>query len=115
MTKLRQYFYHVRSTFWFVPGLIILGAIALAIGMIEAGALVDQKMLARWPLLSGAGAAGSRGLLAAIGEFLIDGTPVAFALGTNCWTRRMSADSARLAWSAGNGRWTRTWRLVFGN
>ena len=47
MNKLRKYFDHVRSTFWFVPELIILGAIALAIGMIEAGALVDQKMLAR--------------------------------------------------------------------
>ena len=80
MNKLRQYYYHVRSTFWFVPGLIILGAIALAIGMIEAGALVDQKMLARWPLLFGAGAAGSRGLLAAIASSMITVAGVVFSI-----------------------------------
>ena len=80
MNKLRQYFYHVRSTFWFVPGLIILGAIALAIGLIEASALVDQKTLARWPLLFGAGAAGSRGLLAAIASSMITVAGVVFSI-----------------------------------
>lgn len=80
MNKLRQYFDHVRSTFWFVPGLIILGAIALAIGLIEASALVDQKMLARWPLLFGASAAGSRGLLAAIASSMITVAGVVFSI-----------------------------------
>jgi uncharacterized membrane protein len=80
VNKLRQYFYHVRSTFWFVPGLIILGAIALAIGLIEASVLVDQKMLARWPLLFGAGAAGSRGLLAAIASSMITVAGVVFSI-----------------------------------
>ena len=57
-----------------------MGAIALAIGMIEAGALVDQKMLARWPLLFGAGAAGSRGLLAAIASSMITVAGVVFSI-----------------------------------
>lgn len=80
MNKLRQYFYDVHSTFWFVPGLIILGAITLAIGLIEASALVDQRMLARWPLLFGAGAAGSRGLLAAIASSMITVAGVVFSI-----------------------------------
>ena len=82
MNKLRQYLNHIRSTFWFVPGLIILGAVALAIGLIEASALVDQKMLARWPLLFGAGAAGSRGLLATIASSMITVAGVVFSITT---------------------------------
>ena len=80
MNKLRQYFYNIHTTFWFVPGLIILGAITLAIGLIEASALVDQRMLARWPLLFGAGAAGSRGLLAAIASSMITVAGVVFSI-----------------------------------
>jgi len=72
--------YYIRSTFWFVPGIIILGAITLAIGLIEASALVDQRMLARWPLLFGAGAAGSRGLLAAIASSMITVAGVVFSI-----------------------------------
>ncbi len=80
VNKLRKYFNHVRSTFWFVPGLIILGAIALAIGLIETSTSFDQKLLARWPLLFGAGAAGSRGLLTAIASSMITVAGVVFSI-----------------------------------
>jgi len=80
MNKLRQYFYNIHTTFWFVPGLIILGAITLAIGLIEVNPLVDQQMLARWPLLFGAGAAASRGLLAAIASSMITVAGVVFSI-----------------------------------
>ena len=80
MNKVRQYFSIIHSTFWFLPGLIVLGAIALAIGLIEASALVDQRMLAQWPLLFGASAAGSRGLLAAIASSMITVAGVVFSI-----------------------------------
>lgn len=80
MNKLRQYFYHVHTTFWVLPALIILGAVALAIGLIEANAMVDQRTLARWPLLFGAGAASSRGLLAAIANSMITVAGVVFSI-----------------------------------
>ncbi len=80
MNKLRHHFDHIRSTFWFVPGLIILGAIALAIGLIQANGSIDQAVLARWPLLFGAGAAGSRGLLAAIASSMITVAGVVFSI-----------------------------------
>lgn len=80
VNRLHQYWYDVRSSFWFVPALIILGAIALAIGLIDASASIDQRMLERWPLLFGAGAAGSRGLLATIASSMITVAGVVFSI-----------------------------------
>lgn len=96
VTGLHQYWYDVRSSFWFVPALIILGAIALAIGLIDASVFVDQGILERWPLLFGAGAAGSRGLLATIASSMITVagvvfsiTIVALSLGSSQYTSRV--------------------------
>lgn len=80
MNKFRQYFYYVRSTFWFVPGLIIAGAVALAVCLIDLSTAFDHKVLARWPLLFGASAAGSRGLLATIASSMITVAGVVFSI-----------------------------------
>ena len=80
MIRIHQYWYDVRSSFWFVPTLIIIGAVGLAIGLIDASASIDQRMLERWPLLFGAGAAGSRGLLATIASSMITVAGVVFSI-----------------------------------
>ena len=54
-----------RSSFWFVPTVVVLDAVVLAIVLITVDANVDLPVVERWPLLFGAGAAGARGLLAA--------------------------------------------------
>ncbi|MEO8049142.1 MAG: DUF2254 domain-containing protein [Acidobacteriota bacterium] len=80
MSRLHQYWYDARSSFWFVPGLLILGAVVLAIGLVDASAAIDPQTLNRWPLLFGAGAAGSRGLLAAIAGSMITVAGVVFSI-----------------------------------
>lgn len=80
MVKLQQRWKELRASFWFVPSLIILGAIALALGLIEAESLGASEALADWPRLFGVGAEGSRGMLAAIAGSVITVAGVAFSI-----------------------------------
>ncbi|MCF6158033.1 MAG: DUF2254 domain-containing protein [wastewater metagenome] len=96
MEKLRQYWYNVHSSFWFIPGLIIIVSIALAIGLIKADPFIDRQMLDRWPRLFGVGVEGSRALLEAIASSMITVagtvfsiTLVALALASSQYTSRV--------------------------
>jgi uncharacterized membrane protein len=80
MVKLQQLWGNLRGSFWFVPSLITLAAIALAFGLIEAESLVAGETLSKWPRLFGAGAEGSRGMLEAIAGSAITVAGVAFSI-----------------------------------
>ena len=49
----------MRSSFWFVPAVIVLDAVALATVLIAVDATVNLAVVDGWPLLFGAGAAGA--------------------------------------------------------
>lgn len=59
---------------------MVAGAIALAVGLIEADGLLGERLLARWPRLFGAGVEGSRGMLSAIAGSMITITGVTFSI-----------------------------------
>jgi uncharacterized membrane protein len=80
MVKLRQLWGDLRASFWFVPALIVIASMALALGLIEAESLVTSEALAEWPRLFGAGAEGSRGMLEAIAGSVITVAGVAFSI-----------------------------------
>ena len=61
LTKLRHWWQVLRASFWFIPAVMVLGAVALAIILIAVEAMVDLQGVKRWPLLFGTGAAGARG------------------------------------------------------
>jgi uncharacterized membrane protein len=67
------------SSFWFVPAAMVLGAVGLATVLIAVDATFDLEV-ARWPLLFGAGAAGSRGLLTAVAGSMITVAGVVFSI-----------------------------------
>ncbi len=77
-TKLRYSWRAMLSSFWFVPTMIVLGALALASAMIalEVYGLVDVER----SLLLGAGADGSRGLLTALASSMITVAGVVFSI-----------------------------------
>jgi uncharacterized membrane protein len=79
-TKLRHWWHEMRSTFWFVPAMIVLGAVGLATVLIGVDATVDWHIVERWPLLFGAGAAGARGLLTAVASSMITVAGVVFSI-----------------------------------
>ena len=81
LNELRRILERLRSGLWFVPTLIVSGAVALALGLIEAEPAFGPARLAQdWPRLFGAGAAGARGLLESIAGSMITVAGVTFSI-----------------------------------
>jgi len=80
MTTLLNIWQSLRSSLWFVPGVLVLVAVALAIGLIEADTWIDQRVLDTWLRLFGAGAGGSRGMLVAVASSMITIAGVVFSI-----------------------------------
>ena len=80
ITKLHHWWQVMRASFWFVPSVIVFGAVALATVLIGVDATVGLPVVERWPLLFGAGADGSRGLLAAVAGSMITVAGVVFSI-----------------------------------
>lgn len=78
--KLRHWWQEMRASFWFVPALIVLGAVGFATGLIALDANLELHFDKKWPLLFGAGAAGSRGLLTAVASSMITVAGVVFSI-----------------------------------
>jgi len=78
--KLRHLWQETRSSFWFVSAVIVLGAVGLATCLIALDANVELHFDKKWPLLFGAGAAGSRGLLMAVASSMITVAGVVFSI-----------------------------------
>jgi uncharacterized membrane protein len=70
----------MRSSFWFVPALMVVNAVALAILLITLDTNVELHLAARWPLLFGAGAAGARGLLTTVASSMITVAGLVFSI-----------------------------------
>jgi uncharacterized membrane protein len=80
ITKLRHGWQAMRSSFWFVPALLVVDAVVLAILLITLDMSVDLQLAAHWPLLFGAGAAGARGLLTTVASSMITVAGVVFSI-----------------------------------
>jgi len=77
---LQHWLQEMRASFWFVPAVIVLGAVGLAAAVIGVDANVKLRFVEAWPLLFGAGAAGSRGLLTAVASSMITVAGVVFSI-----------------------------------
>lgn len=84
------------STLWFVPAILVVGAVAGAFLMVEASTRVDGESLARWPRLFGAGAEGSRGMLATIAGSMITVAGVTFSITVVAVTQASAQYSPRI-------------------
>ena len=80
LRKLHHWWQESRSSFWFVPAVMVLDAVVLAIVLITVDAIVDLPVVERWPLLFGSGAAGARGLLTAVAGSMITVAGVVFSI-----------------------------------
>ena len=80
ITHLRQLWLKARYSFWFIPTLYLLVAVALAIALIEADGWFPPGTLERWPRLFGSGAEGARALLTAIAGSMITVAGVVFSI-----------------------------------
>ena len=78
---MRKLWIELRSSLWFVPALLVLAGIVLAIGLVEIDLFFGDRLeLARWGTFLGAGAEGARGMLTAIASSIITVAGVAFSI-----------------------------------
>ena len=96
MHHFKRYWSKVRSSFWFVPSLIVGGAIAFAAALIETDSAGSDRWLAQWPRLLGSGADGARQMLSTLAgsmmsvvSIIFSMTLVALALASTQYTPRI--------------------------
>ena len=80
MNKLKWFWGNLQASFWFLPSLIVVGSIAIAIALIEADSTGSREWLDRWPHLFGASAAGARGMLSTIAGSMMTVVGVTFSM-----------------------------------
>lgn len=78
--KLYLWWLESRSSFWFVPAVVVLDAVVLAIVLITVDATVDMPVIERWPLVFDASAAGARSLLTTVAGSMITVAGVVFSI-----------------------------------
>ncbi len=78
--KLQHWWQDLRSSFWFLPAIIVMGAVALAVGLIALDVSVELHVDKRWPLIFGSGASGARGLLSSVAGSMITVAGVVFSI-----------------------------------
>ncbi len=78
---LRKYWIELRSSLWFVPGLLVLAAVILAVGLVQLDIVFAHALAAKsWEPLLNAGSEGARGMLTAIASSMITVAGVAFSI-----------------------------------
>jgi uncharacterized membrane protein len=80
MQSLKRFLRHLRTSFWFVPLLIVAFSIALAVILIEVDSTGTDQWLGRWPRLFGADAAGARAVLSTIAGSMMTVVGITFSM-----------------------------------
>lgn len=80
MNRLRALWLNLNASLWFVPALMVTGAILLAFALILVDLRIEHDWLAEYPLLFGAGSDGARGVLTAIAGSMITVAGLIFSL-----------------------------------
>jgi len=96
MHKFKRLWSNLRSSFWFMPSLIVVINIVFAVALIEADSIGSDRWLAQWPRLFGAGADGARQMLSTLAGSMMSVmgitfsmTLVALALASSQYTSRI--------------------------
>lgn len=80
MKRLLHYWQALRYSLWFVPALVVAGAVALAIASIMADGAIDAGDLPDWPRLFTGSADGARGTLEVIAAAMISIAALTFSI-----------------------------------
>ncbi len=78
-----RFWIELRSSLWFVPGLMIAASITLALVLVEVDSRIGNDWTSRYPLLFGVGVDGSRGMLTAIASSMLTVAALVFTLTLN--------------------------------
>ncbi len=84
--RLTSFWIGLRTSLWFVPGLMIASSIGLSLLLVEVegrGDMIGSDWTSRYPLLFGVGVDGSRGMLTAIASSMLTVAALVFTLTLN--------------------------------
>lgn len=79
-SRLAVWWETVHGSLWFIPALIVVSLVVLAVGLVELDGMVEADVLHAFPRLFGAGAEGTRGMLEAIAGATITVAGVTFSI-----------------------------------
>jgi len=77
---LRQFWFQIRSSLWFVPLSMVFGAIILAVLLIATDVAIGNEWTKKHLLVFGVGASGARGMLTAIAGSMMTVASLTFSL-----------------------------------
>ena len=80
MNKIRQLWSNLRSSFWFVPSLMVVANMAFAAMMIETDSAGSDRWLSQWPRLFGVGADGARAMLSTLAGSMMSIMGITFSM-----------------------------------
>jgi len=80
MKKLRQIWGNLRSSFWFVPSLMVAFSITLAVVLIEADSAGLNQWLSLWPQMFGVDAEGARQMLSTLAGSMMTVIGITFSM-----------------------------------
>ena len=96
MKQIQQVWRYLWTSLWFVPALLVLAAVLLAVALVDSDSRLDAGIWAAWPRLFGAGAAGSRGMLEVIATSMITVAGVVFSITIAALAQTSSQYSSRV-------------------
>lgn len=96
MSDLRAFWTRLVEGLWFVPSTIVVGAILLAVGMIELSGAISSEVLDQWPRVFGVSPDGARSMLAAIAGSMITVAGVTFSITMVAVTQSSSQYTPRI-------------------
>lgn len=80
MQKLRNFWFALRASLWFVPSVMVISAILIAFVLVDVDSRVDGKWMLDYPRIFGVGSDGSRGMLTAIASSMLTVAALAFSI-----------------------------------
>lgn len=80
MHRFKQLWTNLRSSFWFMPTLMVGASVALAVALVEVDSAGTDQWLAQWPRMFGATPEGARQLLATIAGSMMTVMGVTFSM-----------------------------------
>jgi uncharacterized membrane protein len=87
---------YLLGTLWFVPLLIVVAALVLAVGMVELSSHVDDEALRKFPRVFGASASSSRSILSGVASSMITVAGLTFSLTMLAVTQATSQYTPRI-------------------
>ncbi len=96
MNKLIQFWGNLRSSFWFLPFLIVLSSIVYAVALIRIDYAGSERWLSPWPRIFGVGAQGARDMLSTLAGSMMAVMGITFSMTLLALTLASSQYTSRI-------------------